>query len=205
MRVSEMGAVQKTRRKVLAALALLLSPLLLVTASLWPDVGMAHEGIETIGQLLIAVCLLGRADSMLYIGGRKSSELVTVGPYSVCRNPLYLFSLAGTLGAGFMYGSVLMGLLFGTVYFLVFDRLIGLEEAHLRSRFPAAFDDYCAHTPRWWPRLSRWQGVDEVSVRPQLIYKTLRDASVFVLMVPLFEGIEWLQNSGVLPVLLRLP
>src|ERR1700759_4235786 len=36
----------------------------------------------------------------LYIGGRKPDVVVDEGPYSVCRNPLYLGSLLIAVGAG---------------------------------------------------------------------------------------------------------
>ena len=42
---------------------------------------------------MILICILGRTWATLYIGGQKQRELVTKGPYSVVRNPLYLFTL----------------------------------------------------------------------------------------------------------------
>ncbi|MDB5972556.1 MAG: isoprenylcysteine carboxylmethyltransferase family protein [Hydrocarboniphaga sp.] len=203
--IGRLGSVQKTRRLLLKLAGLPLVPLLLVTSSRWQDGGFIHESIEGIGLLLILTCLLGRAACTLYIGGRKCSELVTIGPYSMSRNPLYFYSLLGTLGAGLMFGSVVVGVFFGAIYLLVFDRLIRREERFLEASFPFTFPDYCASTPRWWPRLGNWRGVDEIVVRPRLVYNTLRDASVFVLMVPLFEGIEAVQQMGWLPVLVKLP
>ena len=32
-----------------------------------------------------------------------------------------------------------------------------LEEPLLRKRFGRAYDDYCAHVPRWIPRRSPWR------------------------------------------------
>jgi protein-S-isoprenylcysteine O-methyltransferase Ste14 len=203
--VTRLGSVQKTRRLILTLTGLALLPLLLVTGSTWQDGGAIHEGIEDLGLLLVLVCLLGRASCTLYIGGRKSAELVSIGPYSMSRNPLYFCSLLGTIGVGMMFGSLLIGVFFGAVYFAVFDRLIRREESFLEASFPFAFADYCARTPRWWPRVSLWRGVDEIVVRPRLLYNTLRDASVFLLMFPLFETIEWLQQLALLPVLLHLP
>lgn len=202
---TRLGSVQKQRRLLLRMAALPLLPLILVTASTWRDGGIWHEGIEGFGLLLILICVLGRATCTLYIGGRKSAELVTIGPYSVSRNPLYFFSLLGTIGAGLMFGSMVVGVFFGCLYFLAFDRLIRKEERFLDLSFPLQFAAYCAVTPRWLPRWQLWKSVDEIVVRPKLVFNTLRDATLFMLMAPLFEAVEWLQQSGLLPVYLQLP
>ncbi len=39
-----------------------------------------HEAMRWIGALLIFVCIIGRTWCSLYIGGRKTHELVTTGP-----------------------------------------------------------------------------------------------------------------------------
>src|SRR5688572_10363092 len=56
----------------------------------------------------------------LYIGARKSDEVVSEGPYSLCRHPLYLGSvllvLSGALFLKSLVFAVAMGLL-ATVYF----------------------------------------------------------------------------------------
>ena len=48
--------------------------------------------LETGGVILILVCIVGRTWCTLYIGGNKKRELITAGPYSVVRNPLYVFT-----------------------------------------------------------------------------------------------------------------
>jgi len=44
-----------------------------------------------------------------------------------------------------------------------------------------------------------------VTVAPSKMIRTFADAMFFLLTVPLAEALEHLQNTGVLPVLLRLP
>lgn len=200
-----LDAVQRIRRAVLAICVAILLPLLAVTASTWQPGSGWHENIERGGLLLIFICIAGRCLCTLYIGGRKSAELVMLGPYSVCRNPLYVASLLGTIGAGMMLGSLITGAVFGLVFFIVFDTVIRREERFLRAHFGERFAAYCATTPRWFPRMSRWQGGEELTVRPGLLFNTVRDASWFLLALPLFESIELLQSSGVLPVMLRIP
>src|SRR3979409_629170 len=69
--------------------------------------------IEWAGRALIVVCILGRTWCSLYIGGRKTSRLVTAGPYSVSRNPLYVFSVIGAVGIGAQLGAVSVAILAG--------------------------------------------------------------------------------------------
>jgi protein-S-isoprenylcysteine O-methyltransferase Ste14 len=43
------------------------------------------------------------------------------GPYSLMRNPLYVFTMVGAVGMGAQSGSVLVAAWFGVVTFLVFQ------------------------------------------------------------------------------------
>lgn len=51
-----------------------------------------------LGLLLVGVATVGRLWCSLYISGHENSELITTGPYSLSRNPLYFFSLPGFAG-----------------------------------------------------------------------------------------------------------
>lgn len=53
--------------------------------------------VEHLGLIAIMICIFGRASCSLYIGGRKKQEIVSNGPYSLCRNPLYVFSFIGAV------------------------------------------------------------------------------------------------------------
>lgn len=164
-----------------------------------------HEALEATGQLLILFGIMGRAWCTMHIGGQKFTELVTVGPFSVSRNPLYFFSLVATFGAGLQTGSLLFALLATLGVWLVIDATVRREETALRGRFGADYETYCAATPRYLPRLAAWRGQDLVPVSMPLFYKTLLDGLLFYLIVPAAELIDWLQALGHLPVLLKLP
>ena len=43
------------------------------------------------GITLVGISSMGRMWCSLYIAGYKDNRLVTEGPYSLCRNPLYFF------------------------------------------------------------------------------------------------------------------
>jgi protein-S-isoprenylcysteine O-methyltransferase Ste14 len=203
---SNLSSLQKRRRFYLASIVFLAAFTSLFCGAIWDgaDHGI-HEAIEFTGLGLVVVCILGRTWCTLYIGGRKKEELVCMGPYSLFRNPLYVFSISGVVGIGLTTGSLLAGLVLGLLIFLVFDWIVRHEEVYLANAFGAPFAEYCRKTPRWLPRFSAWQDAESVEARPRLMAVTFREALLLLIALPLLEGIEWLQASGFLPVLLRLP
>jgi hypothetical protein len=130
---------------------------------------------------------------------------VSDGPYSIVRNPLYVFSAIGAAGAGAQTGSAVVAFIFGIVTVLVFIVVARREEAFLREKFGAAFDAYCARVPRMLPKFSLYRDSATIVVRPKRLYTTFFDSLVFFAAMPAFEFVEHLQLGGMLPVLLRLP
>ncbi len=200
-----LSGLQRSRKRLVLFIGLLLLVALLFSDSLWASGSNLHEGIEQLGYALIFLCIAGRSWCSLYIGGRKKAELMVEGPYSVSRNPLYLFSVLGGIGIGLQAGSIVTGLTCGSFLFAIFSTVIQREESFLMSRFPTAFAAYAARVPRWGPRLSQWQASEELLVRPRFMLITFRDALAFLAAIPLLETVEWAQTAGWLPVLFRLP
>ncbi|QDO99863.1 isoprenylcysteine carboxylmethyltransferase family protein [Ferrovibrio terrae] len=200
-----LSGLQQRRKRIVLISGLLMLIALLFSDSLWPSGSLPHEGSEMLGYALIFLCITGRSWCSLYIGGRKKTQLVDDGPYSISRNPLYLFSVLGGIGIGLQAGNLTAGLVCGLFVFAIFNTVIQREEIFLKSRFPAAFAAYAARVPRWGPRLSRWQSSEELLVRPRFVLVTFRDALGFLLAIPVLEAVEWAQAEGWLPVLLHLP
>ncbi|MGE0564297.1 MAG: isoprenylcysteine carboxylmethyltransferase family protein [Pseudolabrys sp.] len=199
------GPSQAARKAALAAAIALGIGLLLIGDSRWDESTGLHEGIEWAGLALIVFCILGRTWCSLYIGGRKNRELAMSGPYSVSRNPLYLFSIIGAVGVGAQVGSIALAVIAGIVAWLVFLMTAMREEAALLANFGTAYRDYMARVPRFLPRLANWRDADTLQVRPQIVMTTFVDALFFLIAVPIAEGIEYLHAAGYLPTLLRLP
>jgi protein-S-isoprenylcysteine O-methyltransferase Ste14 len=176
-----------------------------VTTSIHPVGQTTHEMIEWLGIVLIVACILGRTWASLYIGGRKIEEFVQTGPYSVMRNPLYFFSFLGAAGVGMQVGSVVLGLICAALAWLVFYTVVRQEEQVLATRYGDAYRDYLARVPRFFPKPSLWHDEPTLTIRPPRVLMTFADALVFLLAVPLAELFEHLQETGAIPVLLRLP
>ncbi|MCY1381536.1 hypothetical protein D9M69_694530 [compost metagenome] len=58
--------------------------------------------------------------------------------------------------------------------------------------------------PRFFPNFSLFRDEGELRVKPDRLYRTFTDGLVFFVAYLFFEFIEYLQNIGTLPVLLRL-
>jgi protein-S-isoprenylcysteine O-methyltransferase Ste14 len=201
----QLSAVQHRRRRSVALGLALVMGVALCTGSRWRDDAMTRVLIENLGLMMIVVAVVGRAWCSLYIGGRKADQLVTTGPYSISRNPLYLFSFMGAFGVGAQSGSVTLGTIFLLATMAIFIPLIAREETYLANAMPKLFAAYRSMTPRLSPRPGLWRSPEEITVRPDLFVRTLFDGLPFVAAWPLFEGIEALQQAGLLPVLARWP
>ena len=202
----DLQQMQRTRKRVLVGGIAAGLALFAVTDATWRTSWPgAHRAIQGLGLVLILVCILGRTWCTLYIGGQKKRELVMTGPYSMVRNPLYVFTLLGTAGAGAMSGSLSIGLLWAGFAGLVFASVVRHEERFLLAAFPKEFPVYMARVPRFWPRPLAWQDAEQLSVRPDLVNRTFFEACAFLLAAPLVALRSWLWDLGWIPILLRLP
>ena len=201
----DLATVQKLR-KVAVGIALLgLIALSVVSQSIGGVDGRWHETVETIGLAAIVLSIVGRAWCTLYIGGRKKAEIVDRGPYSISRNPLYVFSFIGAFGIGAQSGSLTIAAAFVAIAMLVFRFTVLREEAFLLREFGESYARFQARTPRFWPRFALWRDADELTIRPSLFLLTIRDGLVLLLAIPLFELIDAGQAAHWLRVVAHLP
>lgn len=201
----DLQAVQRARKWAIFASLILLVALTGLSQSIGGADGSLHESVEALGLGAIVLAIVGRAWCSLYIGGRKKAEVVDRGPYSITRNPLYLFSFLGAFGIGAQSGELTIAALFTLVSLAVFYLTVRREERWLEATFGEAYLSYRERTPRFLPRLSLWQDDGELSIRPAFFLRTLRDGLVFLLAIPVFEAIDMAQSAGWLHILMRLP
>jgi protein-S-isoprenylcysteine O-methyltransferase Ste14 len=203
--IFDLQAVQKVRKGAVLFALLGLVGLTMVSQSATGLDSPLHEGVEAVGLAAIVFAIVGRAWCSLYIGGRKKAEIVSRGPYSISRNPLYIFSFFGAFGVGAQSGSLTLAVLFTLASVAVFYLTVRREEAWLGATFGAAYADYKVRTPRFLPDFSLWRDEPELSVRPNFFLTTIRDGLVFLLAIPLFEAVDLAQAQGWLATLVRLP
>ena len=196
--------VQLIRKAVLAACILAVCLLAALSRTPKGEEGM-HETIEAVGLAMIVICIVGRAWCSLYIGGRKKAEIVDRGPYSISRNPLYVFSFIGALGMGAQTGSIILSFTFLIIAYAVFYATVRREEEWLGAVFGEPYADYVARTPRFWPDFSKWRDQETLEIRPSFFLTTLSDGLAFLLVIPLFEALEHAQGVGWVKALFTLP
>lgn len=192
-------ANQRARIRIIRAGGLIVVPAMLFLRPAME--GNWHEAIEFAGFGLILAAIAGRLWSILYVGSRKNRQLVTSGPYSLTRNPLYVFSTIGAVGFGLVFGSILMAALLGLLAYAVLSLTAEREAAYLRSLFGASYEAYAAATPMFWPRLSGYRDQELVEFSPAVLKRTFLDGLFFAALFPLAELLEQAQASGYLPVL----
>ena len=170
-----------------------------------PRASWVGDLMEALGVLCLTVCLVGRGWSSLYVAGRKNTELVALGPYSVVRNPLYVFSFIGLVGVG-LISQVLVLLMAAIACFAIYyPNVVRREEALMARLHGDAYQRYKAAVPRWFPDLTKWRDADRLEVDPRLVFAHLRDSSLFFLSFMFFEVVEFLRSASLIPVLLRVP
>ena len=201
----DLHIVQRIRKVAVLAALIALIALSVVTQSIGGVDGSWHEWVERAGLAAIILSIVGRAWCSLYIGGRKKAEIVDRGPYSISRNPLYVFSFIGAFGIGAQTGSVTVALLFVIAAVWIFTQTVKREEGFLGREFGEVYARYVARTPRFGPNFSLWRDEPELTVKPAFFLLTLRDGLMLLVAIPLFELIDKGQAEGWLRVLAHLP
>jgi protein-S-isoprenylcysteine O-methyltransferase Ste14 len=153
--MTKLGHVLFRFRTSLSPLLLLLlflpGPRVLADPLLAAILGLA---VAALGQTIRAATI-----GLQYIvrGGRGhrvyADDLVTGGLFAHVRNPLYVGKFFMAVGVGIATNSWSACVALCAAYGLMYHAVVLAEEEYLRGKFGAAFDDYCAHVPRWVPRL----------------------------------------------------
>ena len=175
----------------------------LVTGHLWREGRTVEFVMEDLGFVLVLLAALGRLWSALYISGQKNRTLATVGPYSVTRNPLYVFSLAGAIGIGLATESLVVTVLILLFYIPVYHSTIHAEERKLAARFGEEFERYRRQVPRFIPNPRLYRDREQCTVNAHLFQRAILEAACFPLLFGLIEIVNGLHQQGALPVLFR--
>ncbi|HEX3129060.1 MAG TPA: isoprenylcysteine carboxylmethyltransferase family protein [Thermoanaerobaculia bacterium] len=198
--------IARTRQRLLLTRLFGLTILSLVVfgSSFWTGgATLFDDMLFLVGLLLAVVGVCGRLWCLSYICGQKKRVLITTGPYSLCRHPLYFFSFVGGIGLGLCTEMLSVAGIFALAFALYYPPAIRGEEAFLSGNFPD-YEEYRKRVPLFFPRLSNFvEGEGTLCVRR--FRRELMAAGGFLLFIGVFELLEALHEASVLPTYFLLP
>ncbi|HBG26489.1 MAG: hypothetical protein A2Y10_04120 [Planctomycetes bacterium GWF2_41_51] len=195
----------KLRVPLTRIVAIVILLLILFTTHSWKQDNIIDIVMETCGLLLITLCSFGRLWALMYISGYKSDQVISVGPYSIVRHPLYVFSFIGAIGIGLASENLLIFAIIAVFYICYYPFTILAEEKKLTSKFGQAYIDYMKCTPRILPKLTKPNNPVIYHVKPDKYIANFADAMWFVWIFILLHFVERLQQMAVLPVIFKIP
>lgn len=161
--------------------------------------------VDVLAFVLILIATFGRLWALVYISGHKTKDLITDGPYSVVRNPLYLFSFTGALGIGLVSDNIYILTLLILIFSLYYPFVIQGEENNLHRVHGKAFEEYRDKTPMFLPRLSLYHDEPFLNIDTRLFRKTFLSVMWFPMIFLILLLIERLHESGFITVLFTTP
>lgn len=153
--------------------------------------------------LMVCVAAFGRIWATFFLGGNKNSSLVKEGPFSVCRNPLYVFTSFGALGIALE--SHQLPILVAVAFFMLifYGAQIRREERDLARLFGQSYLDYMRTTPRFLPRFDRYRPPPpHMTSNSRLVRNAIRDNLWWLIVWYIVHASNFLKAPGLKIVVL---
>ncbi len=125
--------------------------------------------------------------STLYVGGRKCRTVVDQGPYSICRNPLYLGSCLIAISVAFFLKSMTLSGAIGLAILGYALFIVPTEEKVLLENLGEPYADYCRRVPRYFPRLSLFRTPERLEIAVKGLRLEAKRALVWIWLPILCE------------------
>jgi len=113
--------------------------------------------MSILGFIMVVFGSFGRIWASLYIEGNKTKNLITAGPFSIVRNPLYFFSLIMLLGFSLALKAIYLPLALFFIFVLFHLPTIANEEKKLQDIHGEKFTSYVKSTPRLIPNIFKYK------------------------------------------------
>ena len=155
--------------------------------------------LDLLGFTLILIGGFGRLWSSLYIEGNKNRKLICEGPYSMMRNPLYVFSFILLVGYCCAIQSILIAGIFLFIFTIIYTPTIYNEEKILLSCHSDIYSDYFKATPRFLPKIKNYTSSTnegEVGINMKKIESVIIEISGFIFCFGLIKLLNFLHHSG---------
>ncbi len=131
--------------------------------------------LRSVGALLIGAGMLALLDSFARFALQGLGTPAPVSPprrfvvsglYRYVRNPMYIAVASAIVGQALFLGSLRLlgyGVLFAVIVHVF---VVAYEEPKLRATFGVEYEPFCAHVPRWLPRVRPWRGMAKRKAGP---------------------------------------
>lgn len=90
----------------------------------------------------------------------QGESLISDGPYSLIRNPMYFGTLLIGAGIVALLFQLWVFFIFFAVFLMIYLPQINREETILRKRFGDEYGNYCKAVPKYFPNLFKWLKLD---------------------------------------------
>jgi len=181
--------------------AVLLVLILLFTKPSLPHTSIWSYILNKLGLILVGISITGRVWTLIFISGYKTRRLITKGPYSFVRHPLYFFSLIGCLGLGFTSVNAVFMISIIAFFAIYYPLVMHFEEAKMLSSHPEEYEAYSQKIPQFFPRKFQLIEPDSYQVVPRKFRRDLINAMCFLVIYVSLDIIYKLHAHDVFPVL----
>ena len=198
-------SIERWRKRATTAVTIFWLLAASVIDSRWGEDSPTGLTLLMLGYALTGVGVIGRVWCLSYIAGHKTADLVTAGPYSLCRNPLYFFSLVGAVGVGLGSSTVTFPLLVMVGFATYYPAMLKAEANTLAGVHGDAYQAYRQTTPALLPSLKHFHESDEQLINSRAFRRGLFDTFWFFAAFALMHVFAELHHSGRLPAWYVLP
>lgn len=176
-----------------------------VSSPAWHDLSrpLAHA-VAALGIALATVGAFGRLWCSSYIAGNKSNRLVTAGPYSLCRNPLYFFTFVGGVGVTLTTETCTFPALFIAAFWFFYPGVIRAEEHSLQLLHGNAFEEYRRRVPGFWPAFSAYRESERYEISPAPFRRSLCEVGWFIAAALIIHFVDDLPAAAPFAAWLKL-
>lgn len=143
-----------------------------------------------IGFLFIITCILGRIYSTVFLGGYKANTIISHGPFSVVRNPLYIFSFFGVLGLSVISNNYLIIAFAPISFILIYYPVVLREECFLKKHFGEEYIQYCKKVNRFIPNFKLYSPKEQIVCSYKPLESAFLDSSIWIVGAIIFYTVS---------------
>jgi protein-S-isoprenylcysteine O-methyltransferase Ste14 len=152
--------------------------------------------LDAIAWVVFVTGITFRAWATIYVGSRKFKTLVDQGPYSVCRNPLYVGTFLMALGSALFLKSPLFVAAVVLVIVLYAVGTVPTEEKALLAQHGEPYAAYLRRVPRFWPKFSLLTTPESVEVKVNGVRLEAKRLLVYIWMPIIGEVVTLLRDMA---------